>query len=140
MVVSSPDKKEWIMPPQEDRLVFIGVDVAKAFLAIQFPDQTWSTANTTQGHAALIAKLKTFAAVQVICEATGGYERALVHALHQAQIPLSVINPRQIRDFARACGRLAKTDAIDASMIRHYGERLGLPRKIGQRVGVKVKG
>ena len=111
------------MPPQ-DCLVYIGVDVAKASLAIQFPDQPWSTANTGAGHAAFISKLKTLGRVQVVCEATGGYERALVHALHQAQIPVSVINPRQIRDFARACGKLAKTDTIDASIIREYGLRL----------------
>ena len=63
----------------------------------------------------------------MICEATGGYERALVTALHQAGIAVSVINPRQVRDFARACGRLAKTDAIDASVLRDYGEKLRPP-------------
>ena len=110
--------------PSQDRLVFIGVDVAKTSLAIQFPDQPWSTANNAQGHAALIAKLKAFSAVQVICEATGGYERALVHALHQAAISVSVINPRQIRDFARACGKPDKTDTIDTSVIYEYGERM----------------
>jgi transposase len=111
------------MPPQ-DRLVFIGVDVAKLSLAIQFPDQAWSTANSAQGHAAFLARLKTYAPAHVVCEATGGYERALVHALHHAQIRVSAINPRQIRDFARARGKLAKTDAIDASLIREYAERL----------------
>jgi hypothetical protein len=75
LVVSSPDKKEYIMPPQEDRLVFIGVDVAKAILAIQFPDQAWSTANTAQGHALFLKRLQSFGQVQVVCEATGGYER-----------------------------------------------------------------
>jgi transposase len=107
--------------------MFIGVDVAKPSLAIQFPDHTWSTANTAQGHAAFIAKLKPLGAVHLICEATGGYERALVLALHQANIAVSVINPRQVRDFARACGRLAKTDAIDASVLRDYGEKLCPP-------------
>lgn len=111
------------MPPQ-DRLVFIGVDVAKASLAIQFPDHLWSTVNNAQGHAAFIARLGTYGATQVVCEATGGYERGLVHALRQAGVPVSVINPRQIRDFARACGKLAKTDSIDASIIREYGVRL----------------
>ena len=104
--------------------VFIGVDVAKRTLAIQFPDQSWSTANTAAGHVALLARLKSLGEVHVLCEATGGYEQALVRALHQAAIAVSVINPRQIRDFARACGRLAKTDAIDASTIREYGVRL----------------
>ncbi len=110
--------------PAQDCPQFIGVDVAKPVLAIQFPDQAWSTANTAQGHVAFIAKLQPLGPVHVICEATGGYERALVLALHQAGIAVSVINPRQVRDFARACGRLAKTDAIDAAVLRDYGERL----------------
>jgi transposase len=110
--------------PSHDCPQFIGVDVAKHTLAIQFPDLTWSTANTAHGHAAFLAKLRELGAVHVICEATGGYERALVLALHQAGVAVSVINPRQVRDFARACGRLAKTDAIDASVLRDYGEKL----------------
>lgn len=110
--------------PSHDCLSFIGVDVAKPTLAIQFPDHIGSTANTADGHAAFLAQLQTLGPVHVICEATGGYERALVLALHQARIPVSVINPRQVRDFARACGRLAKTDAIDASVLREYGAKL----------------
>ncbi len=111
------------MPTHECPL-FLGVDVAKPTLAIQFPDQLWSTPNTAAGHAALLARIKPLGPVHVICEATGGYERALVRALHQAQVAVSVINPRQVRDFARACGRLAKTDAIDASVLRDYGQKL----------------
>ena len=105
--------------------LFLGVDVAKLTLAIQFPDRLWSTANTAHGHAAFLAKLHALGSVHVICEATGGYERALVLALHQAGVAVSVINPRQVRDFARACGRLAKTDAIDAAVLRDYGQKLG---------------
>ncbi|MCR6657701.1 MAG: transposase [Opitutus sp.] len=104
--------------------VFIGVDVAKLSLAIQFPDHLWSTANTASGHAAFLTKLKVLDGAHVICEATGGYEQPLVFALHQAGVAVSVINPRQIRDFARACGRLAKTDSIDAALLRDYGTKL----------------
>jgi transposase len=111
------------MPTHECPL-FIGVDVAKPTVAIQFPDQAWSTTNTAQGHAAFLAKLRTLGQVHVICEATGGYERALVTALHQAGVAVSVINPRQVRDLARARGRLAKTDAIDAALLRDYGVAL----------------
>ena len=111
----------------QESLSFLGVDVAKLTLAIQFPDHLWSTANTAPGHAAFLAQLKALGAAHVICEATGGYERALVLALHQAGIAVSVINPRQVRDFARACGRLAKTDAIDAAILRDYGEKLRPP-------------
>ncbi len=110
--------------PLQESLQFIGVDVAKLSLAIQFPDRLWSTVNTPAGHTALVAELRHFGAVHVVCEATGGYERALVLALHAAGVRVSVINPRQIRDFARACGRLAKTDALDATIIRDYGCRL----------------
>jgi transposase len=110
--------------PQQDCLQFLGVDVAKLTLAIQFPDHLWSIANTVQGHAAFLAKARALGPVHVICEATGGYERALVLALLQANIAVSVINPRHVRDFARACGRLAKTDAIDAAILRDYGQKL----------------
>lgn len=113
--------------PVQDCPLYIGVDVAKLTLAIQFPDQLWSTTNNAEAHAAFVAKLKALGAVHVICEATGGYERALVLALHQAGIALSVINPRQVRDFARARGRLAKTDTIDAAVLRDYGARLQPP-------------
>lgn len=114
------------MPVQECPS-FIGVDVAKRTLAIQFPDQLWSTANTAEGHADFLAKLGPLGAVQVICEATGGYERAVVAALHEAGLAVSVINPRQVRDFARACGRLAKTDTLDAAILRDYGVKLRPP-------------
>jgi transposase len=107
--------------PVHDCPLYIGVDVAKLTLAIQFPDHLWSTANTAQGHAALVAKLKRLGEPHIICEATGGYERALVLVLHEAGVAVSVINPRQVRDFARACGRLAKTDALDASVLSRYG-------------------
>jgi len=57
-----------------------------------------------------------------MAEATGGYERPLVRAAFQAGIPISILNPRQVRDFARAAGTLAKTDAIDAAVLTHFGE------------------
>ncbi len=113
--------------PVQDFPVYIGVDVAKLTLAIQFPDQLWSTTNNAEGHAAFLAKQNAFAAAHIVCEATGGYERSLVLALHQADVAVSVINPRQVRDFARARGRLAKTDSIDAAVLRDYGMRLQPP-------------
>lgn len=111
------------------------MDVAKLDLAIQFPDQRWSLPNTAAGHAALIDRLRGAGAVHVICEATGGYERALVLALHTAAIAVSVINPRQVRDFARACGRLAKTDTIDAAVLRDYGVKLHPPAELPPEEG-----
>ena len=116
--------------PMQTCPLFLGVDVAKLTLAIQFPDQLWSTPNTALGHAAFLAKLPALGPVHIVCEATGGYERALVLALHQAGVAVSVINPRQVRDFARACGRLAKTDAIDAAVLRDYGQKLRPPAAV----------
>jgi transposase len=110
--------------PVQDCPLYIGVDVARLTLAIQFPDQLWSTTNNVEGHTAGVAKLNTLGAAHIVCEATGGYERALLLARHQAEIAVSVINPRQVRDFARARGCLAKTDSIDASVLRDYGLRL----------------
>lgn len=105
--------------------VYVGVDVAKPSLAIQLPDQVWSLANTPTDHATLIARLRTLAGpAHVVCEATGGYEHALVKALHRAGVALTVLNPRQARDFARACGQLAKTDVIDARLLADYGAKL----------------
>ena len=106
-------------------VIYIGVDVAKLTLAIQLPDQAWSLANTPQDQAVLIARLRTLAGpAHVICEATGGYERALAGALHHAGLAVTVLNPRQARDFARACGCLAKTDRIDAAVLADYGAKL----------------
>jgi transposase len=106
-------------------VTYIGADVAKLSVAFQLLDQSWSLANTAQDHAVLIARLRSLTGpAHVVCEATGGYERALVCALHQAGIAVTVLNPRQARDFARACGHLAKTDGIDAQVLAEYGAKL----------------
>ncbi len=103
-------------------LVYLGVDVSKDSLDVAFLSQNHSFPNPTAGTRKLLARIaKHGGPVHVICEATGGYERTLVQALHEAQITLSVINPRLARDFARAQNRLAKTDSIDASVLAAYG-------------------
>jgi transposase len=102
--------------------VYVGVDVAKATLAVRVLKQHFTQANDTAGHLALIERLRCLGApVQVICEATGGYERALAQALSGAGLAVSVVNPRKVRDFARARGRLAKTDSVDAAILADYG-------------------
>ena len=107
---------------------YIGVDVAKLSLAVQLLDQSWSLANTAQGHAELVARLRALpGSAHVICEATGGYEQPLARALHAAGLAVTVVNPRQVRDFARACGRLAKTDRIDGQVLTEFGARLQPP-------------
>jgi len=104
---------------------YVGVDVAKLSLAVQLPGQAWPLANTAQDHAALIERLRALPKrAHVICEATGGYEQPLVQALHAAGVAVTVVNPRQARDFARACGQLAKTDHIDGQMLADFGAKL----------------
>lgn len=103
-------------------IVYLGVDVSKASLDVHFLDRAHSLPNTAAGIAKLLKLIaKHSGVVQVICEATGGYERALSVALHDKAIRLSVVNPRLPRDFARSQNRLAKTDRIDAKVLADYG-------------------
>ncbi|MCE0497037.1 MAG: IS110 family transposase, partial [Methylacidiphilales bacterium] len=104
--------------------VEVGVDVAKADLQVATATQNVRYLNTPAGHRQLILWLRGLGAVRVVLETTGGYERPLVEALHAAAVPLSVVNPRQVRDFARAQGRLAKTDRIDARVLVDYAVAL----------------
>jgi len=103
---------------------FIGVDVSKERLDC-FCRPTGieiSFDNTPPGIAALVRWVEAQQPQLIVLEATGGLERPLVAALVVAQLPVVVVNPRQVRDFARATGQLAKTDQIDAAVIAHFGE------------------
>ena len=103
-------------------LVHAGLDIAKATLDLHLQGQALSFAHDPPGCAALVARLRALGTpVQVVCEATGGWERPIVAALHAAQIALTITNPRQVRDFARGRGRRAKTDRIDAQMLAEFG-------------------
>ena len=103
--------------------VFVGIDISLRSLEVAiFGDNTIrSFSNNAEGIAKLIAFLLPFHPALIVVEATGGYEKALVQALHQASIPVSVVLPKRIRDFARAQGILAKTDKIDARNIAFFG-------------------
>lgn len=103
---------------------YVGVDVAKAHLdvALRPSGDARRFPNDEGGLTALVAYLQPFAPTLVILEATGGYEADVVAALALAAIPVAVINPRQVRDFARALGQLAKTDALDAATLARFGE------------------
>src|SRR5258708_30757278 len=103
--------------------VYAGVDVAKASLQLHLQGRQAEFANQPAGLAQLCQQLKTIPHVHVVCEATGGYERLLVQAMHQAQIPVSVTNPAQVRAAAQAQGKRAKTDRIDAALLTDYGQR-----------------
>ena len=109
-------------------VVDVGLDIAKAHLdlcALSVPHlRCRRFANQPRAHAALVNWLQQWPAVHVVCEATGGYEREVVRALQHAHIPVSVVNPRHARDFARAQGRLAKTDRLDAEVLAQFGQRL----------------
>ena len=99
----------------------VGIDVSKRHLDVALADRVMRVDNDAAGHAALAAELRSVGAGLVVLEATGGYETAAVIALQGAGVPVAVINPRQARDFARAQGRLAKTDAIDARVLARFG-------------------
>jgi transposase len=121
------------MSQTQERVV--GIDVSKHHLDLAQHDGagTKRYANTAEGLGALIAGLRDAAPSLVVAEATGGYEIGLVRACQAAAIPVAVVNPRQVRAFARAKGTLAKTDAIDARAIAAFGALLK-PRPLGEPV------
>jgi transposase len=105
-------------------VVYVGVDVAKADLQVAALNQNRRYANGPAGHRELITWLASLGVVHVVVEATGGYEQSLLAALHAEAITVSLVNPRQVRDFARAQGRLAKTDSLDARVLVDYATAL----------------
>jgi len=108
---------------------FVGVDVSKAALDVGVvPELTsWTVRNERQDIPVLIARLRALAPTLVVLEATGGLEIPLVNALAVKAFPVVVVNARQIRDFAKATGRLAKTDRIDAEVIVQFAEAIRPP-------------
>jgi transposase len=110
--------------PESTTSCFVGIDVAKAWLdvGVRPSGAHWRMANTEAELPALVARLRPLTPQLVVLEATGGYERSAVAALATAGLPVVVINPRQVRDFAKATGRLAKTDILDAQVLAHFAE------------------
>lgn len=106
--------------------LFVGIDVAKAALdiALRPSDQLWQVIYDDAHVEALVIQLSELSPSLIVVEATGGLERTLVAALVAAGLPVVVINPRLARDFAKATGRLAKTDRLDAQVLAHYGEAI----------------
>jgi transposase len=105
---------------------FIGIDVSKETLDVHIrPDEIVSQfANSEEGISSLLGCLENLNPTLVVVEATGGYESAVVAALSVAKIPLSLVNPKRARDFAKALGYLAKTDKIDARILSEFAERI----------------
>ena len=106
------------------RPIFVGIDVAKAYLdAAERPGPApVRLPNDEPGIAHLVTRLLAAQPTLVVLEATGGLEGAAVAALAAAGLPVAVVNPRQVRDFAKAVGHLAKTDALDAQVLAHFAE------------------
>ena len=103
---------------------FVGIDVSKARVDVHVrPDGTalWS-ATDTEGLAELVRRLTPLQPTLVVLEASGGYEGVIAATLAEAGLPVAIVNPRQVRKFAGAIGRLAKTDAIDAAVIAHFAQ------------------
>lgn len=108
----------------EESSIFIGIDVSKARLdvAIRPSGEGESVANDKTGIKALVKHLGEIQPALIVLEATGGVERQLTCALASAELPVVVVNPRQVRDFAKATGQLAKTDAIYAVVLARFAE------------------
>jgi len=108
----------------KDSLIFVGIDVSKAQLdvAIRPTGETLSVANDKAGIKALVKGLAKIQPGLVVLESTGGLERQILCAVVSAELPAVRVNPRQVRDFAKATGQLAKTDSIDAAILAHYAQ------------------
>ena len=102
----------------------MGIDVAKAQLdiAVRPSGERWAVPNDAGGVGTLVEQLQALHPTLIVLEATGGLERAATAALATAGLPVVVVNPRQARDFARATGQLAKTDALDARALAHFAD------------------
>lgn len=104
-------------------MTYVGVDVSKAHLdiAVEPSGEQWSVGNDAAGIACLVERLKGGGVGRIVVEATGGQERLVVAELYQAGLPVALVNPKRVRHFARALGRLAKTDRIDAAVLAGFG-------------------
>jgi transposase len=125
--------------------LYAGVDVSKDHLDVcvrqgeaerHDGEDAFVVPHDMAGIDALVSRLLEERPVLVILEPTGGFERAVVGALAAAGLPVAVVNPRQVRDFARATGRLAKTDRIDAGILARFAEAIQpnpklLPKDVG---------
>ena len=107
--------------------LYVGIDVSKAALDVDLRPTThprWSVPNDEKGIGELVRRLGALSPNLVVLEASGGLEVALVASLGAPRLPVVVVNPRQVRDFARATGKLAKTDALDAQVLALFAERV----------------
>jgi len=119
-------------------LIFIGIDVSKDRLDVHVRPlgDAFSVMHDAEGIAALLDRLKKVAPTLIVLEATGGLQTRVAAGIAAAGLPTAVVNPRQVRDFARATGRLAKTDALDAEIIARFAEAVRPePRPLSDEAG-----
>jgi transposase len=105
---------------------YVGIDVSKdrLDLAVLGEERGWQVDNTQDGIANLVQQMQEVCPALIVVEATGGYQRAVVEALFGAGLAVAVVNPARVRQFARACGLLAKTDKLDAQVLAVFGQRV----------------
>ena len=115
----------------EQETTYVGIDVAKnrVDIAVRPTGKSWGVTYDETKVAALVAQLQTLQPASVILEPTRGLELPLVAALTAAALPVVVVNPRQVRDFAKSTGRLAKTDRLDAQALAHFAEAVCPPMR-----------
>jgi transposase len=103
---------------------YVGIDVSKAHLdvALHPSGEGFRFANDEAGIGEIVSRLAPLAPARIVLEATGGWERAVVVALAEAKLPVVVVNPRQVRDYAKSIGKLAKTDGLDAAVLARFGQ------------------
>ena len=106
--------------------LFVGIDVSKERLdvAVRPTGEAWQVSHDSRGISGLVERLGKLAPQLVVLEATGGMEMALAGELAASKLAVAVVNPRHVRDFARAAGKLAKTDALDAQVLAHFAEAM----------------
>ncbi len=106
--------------------LFIGIDIAKDSLDIHVTPggEHWTSTNCSHGIQETVDRLRELGPQCIVLEATGGHEMLLAASLTAAALPVAIVNPRQVRDFARAMGRLAKTDALDAEVLALFAEKI----------------
>ena len=111
--------------------IYVGIDVSKERMdvAVRPTGRSWSVSYDGAGVDYLVAQLKDLKPTGVITESTGGLELPLAAALAAAYLPVAVVNPRQVRDFAKSTGQLAKTDRMDAQVLAHFGEAVRPPMR-----------
>src|SRR5687767_5178239 len=104
---------------------YVGIDVSKARLDVaELEGDVWQEGNTPDGIAHLVHRMQEMQPELIVVEATGGYQRSVVDALFHAGLSVAVVNPARVRQFARACGLLAKTDKLDAQVFAVFGQRV----------------